>query len=215
VDLFDWQGLTRVMQGADAVLHLAVATGHSGTFEDDAFNDLRWDVNVKGTYHVFETARRCRVPRVVHVSSVMVTWGLAKEANLMMGEVVAGCAAAHPVGTYALTKAMAEEIAVHYRTRHNMRVITVRITAPLDVSRPDWKSKPVRPQQIPFPDLAQALGKALTVPLEHYELVTVAGKSGRSPWSLLEAQRVLGYAPAYNLDELGLTFLDPFAVEQT
>jgi uronate dehydrogenase len=215
VDLFDWQALAHVMQGADAVLHLAVAAGHSGTYEDDAFNDVRWDVNVKGTYHVFETARRCQVPRLVHVSSAMVTWGLAKEVNLMMGEAVAGEAAASPVGTYALTKAMAEEIAVHYAVRHRMNVITVRITAPLDVSRPDWKSKPVRPQQIPFPDLAQALGQALTVPLQHYEVVTVAGKSSRCRWSLLAAQKVLGYSPAYNLDELGLEFLDPFAVEKT
>ena len=47
----------------------AVATGHDGVYEEDAFNDQRFDVNVKGTFHVFETARRLGVRRVVHVSS--------------------------------------------------------------------------------------------------------------------------------------------------
>jgi uronate dehydrogenase len=94
VDLLDWPALAEAMAGADAVLHLAVASRHSGTYEEDHFNDHRFDVNVKGTFHVFETARRAGVRRVVHVSSVMVTWGLALE-----GGPVAGDAPPRPVGT--------------------------------------------------------------------------------------------------------------------
>src|SRR5215469_12874284 len=63
-DLLDWQAISAAVHGVNAVLHLAVASGHSGVYEDDAFNDLRFDVNVKGTYHVFEAARRARVRRV-------------------------------------------------------------------------------------------------------------------------------------------------------
>src|SRR5687767_12996598 len=55
-DLLEWRALPQAMTGVDAVLHLAVATGHSGTFEEDNFNDVRFDVNVKGTFHVFELA---------------------------------------------------------------------------------------------------------------------------------------------------------------
>src|SRR5262249_57934955 len=90
-NVLDWSGLARAMSGATAVLHLAVAPGHSGTYEDDAFNDLRFDVNVKGTYHVFETARRLRVRRVVHVSSLMVVWGQSLElARAWGGHLVRG-----------------------------------------------------------------------------------------------------------------------------
>src|SRR4029077_19512316 len=46
------------MRGVDAVIHLAVASGHEGDYEDDAFNQLRFDVNVKGTCNVLEAARR-------------------------------------------------------------------------------------------------------------------------------------------------------------
>src|SRR5215467_3686676 len=57
-DLLEWDALTQAFSGVDAVLHLAVATGHSGEYEDYGCNDERFDVNVKGTFHVFEAARR-------------------------------------------------------------------------------------------------------------------------------------------------------------
>src|SRR5262249_58513457 len=56
------------MQGVEAVIHLAVASGHEGEDEDDAFNQLRFDVNVKGTWNVLEAARRASVRRVVFTS---------------------------------------------------------------------------------------------------------------------------------------------------
>src|SRR5688500_10494080 len=47
-----------VARGAEAIIHLAVASGHEGEFEDDAFNQTRFDVNVKGTWNMLEAARR-------------------------------------------------------------------------------------------------------------------------------------------------------------
>jgi uronate dehydrogenase len=224
-DILNWDALARAMNGADAVLHLAVAPGHSGTYEDDAFNDLRFDVNVKGTYHVFETARRLRVRRVVHVSSLMVVWGQSRElARAGAGRLVPGDAAASPVGTYALTKALSERVAASYAqapsvrrrvaAEHPLDVITLRIAAPLDLDDPDLRCKPVRPQQVPLPDLAQAFALALTVRLRGYEVVTVVGDSSRRLWDLKPALRVLGYRPGYYLDDLGVTFADPFAVAE-
>ncbi len=155
-DLLDWSALEGALSGVSAVLHLAIAPGHSGTFENDSFNDLRFDVNVKGTYHVLETARRKKVKRVVHVSSAMVTWGHAQHLrSLEMEQKVPGNAPPRPIGTYALTKALSEEITRHYGQEHGMKIMTLRITAPLDVSSSDWKAKPVRHQQIRFHDLAQ------------------------------------------------------------
>lgn len=236
-DLLDWAALSRAMNGIDAVLHLAVASGHSGLYEDDAFNDRRFDVNVKGTYHVFETALRARVRRVVHVSSVMVTWGhgLALVQTKSPALVPANAEPA-PIGTYALTKCLGEEIARHYALQHGMEVrartktgrmmgirrhvrppqplevITLRISAPLDLHDPELRTKPVRPQQVPFPDLAQAFELALTVPLRRYEVVTIAGASSKCLWDLQPAKRVLGYTPTYYLDDLGVTFAEPFEI---
>jgi uronate dehydrogenase len=205
-DVLDWEALARATAGVDAVLHLAVASGHSGSYEDDAFNDLRFDVNVKGTFHVFETVRRCGVRRVVYVSSLMVVWGHGHAGP------VPGDAEARPVGTYALTKALGEDVARHYARAHGLEVVALRIAAPLDVTGPDLRRRPVRPQQVPFPDLAQAFAQALTVPLAGYEVVTIVGDSSRRVWDLGPAGRVLGYAPRYRLDDLGVPFADPFDV---
>jgi uronate dehydrogenase len=208
-DLLDWHALGKAMNGATAVLHLATASGHSGTYEDDAFNDRRFDVNVKGTFHVFEAAHRLGVKRVVHVSSVMVTWGHAKQRG---GFLVPGDASPHPVGTYALTKVLGERIAEHYSRAHGMEVIVLRIAAPLDINDPALSGKRVRPQQVPFPDLAQAFTKALTVPLDGFHIVTVVGESSQRIWDLEPAQRILGFTPRIRLDDLGVTFADPFDV---
>jgi uronate dehydrogenase len=212
-DVLDWDALAEAMRGADAVLHLAVAPGHAGTYEDDAFNDRRFDVNVKGTFHVFETARRLGVRRVVHVSSVMVTWGYGPAA-LASGSLVPGDAEPRPVGTYALTKALAEDVARQYALRHGLEVLTLRIAAPLDPADPALARRPVRPQQVPFPDLAQAFALALRVPVARHEVVTVVGESSRRLWDLGPARRVLGYEPRYRLDDLGVTFADPFDVPE-
>lgn len=208
-DLLDWQALSAALHGVDSVLHLAVAPGHSGVYEDDGFNDLRFDVNVKGTFHVFEAARRAKVRRVVHVSSLMVVWGHGQTDPLP------GDAPPRPIGTYALTKALSEQIARHYAETHKMEVITLRIAAPLDIEDPQQLRRPVRPQQVPLPDLAQAFVQALTVPLTRYEIVTIVGESSRRIWDLGPARRVLGYEPRYRLDDLGVHWAEPFAVEKS
>ncbi len=205
-DLLDWTALGRSMQGVDAVLHLAVATGHSGVYEDDGFNNRRFDVNVKGTFHIFEWARRAGVRRVVHVSSLMVVWCYGSESP------VPGDAPPRPAGTYGLTKALSEEIARHYAATHGLEAIVLRIAAPLDVSQ-DLRGRRVRPQQVPLPDLAQAFTLALTVPLHGCPVVTIVGESSRRAWDLEPARRVLGYVPRYRLDDLGVIWADPFAVE--
>ena len=94
--------VSAAMQGIDAVIHLAVASGHEGDYEDDAFNQLRFDVNVKGTCNVLEAARRAGVPRFVHTSSIMVVWGCEPP------QWVTADAPPYPIGTYAVTKQLGE-----------------------------------------------------------------------------------------------------------
>ncbi|HEY7326018.1 MAG TPA: NAD(P)-dependent oxidoreductase [Gemmataceae bacterium] len=206
-DLLDWHALSAALRGVDSVLHLAIAPGHSGVYEEDAFNDQRFDVNVKGTFHVFEAARRAKVRRIVHVSSLMVLWG-----HGMVGP-IPGDALPRPTSTYALTKTLTEDIARHYADRHGMEVITLRIATPLDIDNLHHLRRPVRPQQVPLPDLGQAFVRALSVPLERYEIVTIVGESSRRIWDLEPARRVLGYEPRYRLDDFVEQWADPFAVE--
>jgi nucleoside-diphosphate-sugar epimerase len=116
------------------------------------------------------------------------------------------------VGTYALTKSLAEEVARHYAAAYGLEVVTLRIAAPFDPADPDLPRRRLRPQQVPFPDLAQAFALALTVPLSGYQVVTIVGDSSRCAWDLGPARRVLGYRPRYRLDDLGAGWAEPFDV---
>jgi uronate dehydrogenase len=191
--------LERAMHGVDAVVHLAVASGKDGQDEDDAFNQLRFDVNVKGTWNVLEAARRAKVKRVVHTSSIMVVWGYAPPAW------VEADAPPKPVGTYAITKQLAETLCEQYARQHGLSIVALRISKPIDLSDERWKRTPIRPQWIAFDDLIEAYRLALVAPEIGFEIVTLVGESSRRRWDLAKAERVLGYRPTIRLENLGYT----------
>jgi uronate dehydrogenase len=185
------------MRGVEAVIHLAVASGHEGDYEDDAFNQLRFDVNVRGTCNVLEGARRAGVRRFVHTSSLMVVWGREPP------EWVASDAPPRPVGTYAVTKQLAETLCEYYARSFGMSVLCLRIPKPIDPDDPGWRGRRIRPQWLAFPDLIQAYRRALAAPDIGFEIVTVVGESSRRRWDLSKAERLLGYRPSVRLEELG------------
>jgi len=190
------------MHGIDEVIHLAIAAGHEGDYEDDQFNQLRFDVNVKGTWNVLEAARRTGVRRIVHTSSLMVVWGYPHP------EWVPADAAARPVGTYAQTKHLAEVLCEQATRMSNLSIVCLRIAKPIDLDEPAWKQRPVRPQWVPFPDLLEAYRLALTAEISRFEIVTVVGESSRRRWDLSQAEHLLGFRPRYRLEEMGYTLGD-------
>lgn len=199
VDVTRLADVVAAAEGVNAIIHLAIASGHEGEYEEDAFNDLRWDVNVKGTGHVFEAAVRCGVRRVVYTSSLTVVWGYG------LGEYVDADAQARPVGTYAVTKHLGEVIAADYHQRHGVEAVCLRIAKPVDLNNPDVRARPVLPQWIPFPDLCRAYELALTASEVGCEIVHLVGESSRRRWDLSRAEQVLGYRPVIRLEELGYT----------
>jgi uronate dehydrogenase len=139
-DVTDIGAVVQAAEGVDAVIHLAIASGQEGDYEDDIFNAERFDTNVKGTYNVFEAARRAGVKRVIHTSSLTVVWGYQAP------DWVEGDASARPVGTYALTKTLAERIAEHYAHAYGLSVVCLRIPKPIDINDPETKRTPILPR---------------------------------------------------------------------
>jgi uronate dehydrogenase len=189
--------LRAAMSDLEAVVHLAIASGHEGEFEDDAFNQQRFDVNVKGTWNLLEAARRAGVRRFVYTSSLMVVWGYPSP------EWVASDAPARPVGTYALTKYFGELLCENAARHSRLEVICLRIAKPIDLDDPASKARAIRPQWIAFHDLLEAYRLALVAPTGGFEIVTLVGESSRRRWDLSKAQRILGYRPKCRLEELG------------
>jgi uronate dehydrogenase len=199
LDVTRFEEVAAAMQGVEAVIHLAVASGHEGDYEDDAFNQLRFDVNVKGTWNVLEAARRAAVRRFVFTSSLMAVWGYAAP------QWVPGDAPPRPVGTYALTKQIGESMCEYQARSHGLSVVCLRIPKPIDPADPAWRGGRVRPQWLAFPDLIQAYRLALRAPDIGFEIVTVVGESSRRRWDLSRAETVLGYRPTIRLEDLGFS----------
>lgn len=188
--------------GMDAVIHLAVASGQEGEYEDDAFNRLRFAVNVEGTWNMLEAARQAGVRRFVHTSSIMVTWGYPRDVT------IAGNAPPWPVGTYATTKMLAETLCEHTARRHGLSTICLRIAKPLDERDDALKQRPIRPQWLAFSELVRAYRLALAAPSVEFDIVTLVGDSSRRRWDLSRAASVLGYRPQLRLEDIGFRLGD-------
>jgi nucleoside-diphosphate-sugar epimerase len=197
LDITRFDEVLEATRGCDAVVHLAVASGHEGECEEPAFNQLRFDVNVKGTWNVLEAARQTGVRRVVYTSSLMVVWGYPPP------EWVAGDAPPRPVGTYAVTKQLGEVMCRHYAEQHGVSIVCLRISKPIDPDDPAWRGKRVRPQWLAFGDLTRAYRLAVERADIGFEIVTLVGDSSRRRWDLGRAETVLGYCPTLRLEDLG------------
>lgn len=197
LDITDYPAVEAAVQGCDAVVHLAIASGHEGDYEAPAFNDLRFDVQVKGTHHVLEACRVAGVQRLVYTSSLTVVWGYGAD------EFVGPNAEARPVGTYALTKYLGEVLVREYHRQHGLSGVCLRIAKPIDLDEQKPEEGPLRPQWIAFPDLLRAYELALTAPGIGFEIIHLVGESSQRRWDLSAAERALGYRPEYRLEDLG------------
>jgi uronate dehydrogenase len=190
------------MAGMEAVVHLAIASGFEGDYEDEEFNQRRFDVNVKGTWNVLHAAAQAGVKRVVHTSSIMVVWGYPP------GEWIESDAPPRPEGTYATTKLLAEVLCEQAARQLGLSIVCLRIPKPVDPEDPELKTRRLRPQWIAFSELVRAYALALTAPDIQFEIITIVGDSSRRRFDLSKADRVLGYRPAIRLEEFGFTLGD-------
>ena len=96
--------LTQAMQGVDCVVHIAAWHGvHDATQQQDVY--AFWDLNVTGTFNVFEAAARAGIAKIVYISSTSIR---------------------NQHSVYGHTKVLGEEIAHTYVARHAMQVVTLR-----------------------------------------------------------------------------------------
>jgi nucleoside-diphosphate-sugar epimerase len=199
LDVTDPKQVHTAMQGMEAVVHLAIASGFEGDYEEDGFNQRRFDVNVKGTWNVLSAAAKAGVKRVVQTSSIMVTWGYPP------GEWVASDARPWPEGTYATTKLLAEVLCEQAAKQLGLSIVCLRISKPVDAEDPNLKAHRIRPQWIAFSELVRGYALALTAPDIGFEIITLVGDSTHRRWDLSKAEKILGYRPLVRLEDLGFT----------
>jgi uronate dehydrogenase len=175
----DMEAMTTACRGTDAVIHLAGIS-----------SEVAWDriaeVNIHGTYVVFEAARRAGVRRVVFASSNHAV-GFAPAANFP----AADYAFPAPDTYYGVSKATGEALAALYHYRYGMDTICLRILSCTDRPRTirhlfTWLS----------PDDAGRLFEAsLTVGQPGFRVAYGVSANSRGQWASLAEARSLGYEP--------------------
>jgi nucleoside-diphosphate-sugar epimerase len=161
--ILDRDALRKAMVKVDAVVHIAAWHGiHAFRKEKDVYDF--WDLNVTGTFNVFEAAQAASIRRVIYISSTD---------------------AEEPYTVYGHTKVMGETIAQTYAARHGMQVLILRprafipywnrmvYSSFIEWARWFWGGA------VHIDDVAQAVLKSLDVlagkPLENTPILNVDG----------------------------------------
>jgi uronate dehydrogenase len=174
----DMDVLEQACAQVDAVVHLA------GYRREESWQRIV-EVNISGTYTVFEAARRQRVPRVILASSTHAA-GYAPMAS----PEVPDWTYPRPDTNYGVGKVAGEAIGSLYADRYGMDVICIRLGVCYD--------SPGRPELLDrwlsHDDCARLLEACLTAPSPGFTIVWGVSANTRRKLSLDEAQR-LGYQP--------------------
>lgn len=176
-DVTDREALPPLMDDVHGVVHLA------GIPREDAWEPIL-DVNIAGTYNVFEAAAGGGVERLVFASSNHAVGFYPRSHRIGVDVSV------RPDSRYGVSKAFGEALGSLYADKYGLRVLCIRIgnvaEEPVDVRRLSiW----ISPR-----DLAQLVEIGLEHPELRYEIVYGASDNARSWWDNANAER-LGYAP--------------------
>ena len=102
--ILDRELLESSMQGINCVVHIAAWHGFHLVSGQRNVYDF-WDLNVNGTFNVFQTALEQGINKLIYISSTSVL---------------------DRFGVYGHSKVLGEEIALAYQKRHQMQVIILR-----------------------------------------------------------------------------------------
>lgn len=182
-DMLDDDGLARVMEGVDCVVHLA------GLADED-----RWDrvlsLAIDGCYRVFEAARRAGVRRIVYASSNHVV-GFYRRNRPLDTDVLL-----RPDGRYGVSNLFGEALGRMYADKYGMSVACVRIGS--------FREKPEDMRQL-MTWLSHRDAVALfrrCIEIQQFHFVTVYGVSNnaRNIWDNSKVEW-LGYEPKDNAED--------------
>jgi uronate dehydrogenase len=175
----DLNALTAACEGADAIIHLG------GQATEASWQDIL-EVNINGTYAVFEAARRSGVSRVIFASSNHAV-GFTPRSDFP----VADYKFPAPDTYYGVSKVAGEGLAALYYHRYGIDSICVRILSCFE--------RPLSPRMLSTwlsPDDAGRLFEAaLTVQDPGFRVVFGVSANTRGGWVSLDEARAIGYEP--------------------
>ena len=182
-DITDLDAVLAATTGVAAVVHMG------GLSSEAAYDEIR-RVNIDGTYHVLESARRAGVRRVVLASSNHAV-GFTPRATCVPVDT-----RPRPDTFYGVSKVAGEALGSLYADRYGLDVVCLRI----GTQRP----RPVHPRHLSTwlsdADAVRLVDAALSAASPRFAVVYGISANTRGWWDL-EPGRALGYHPVDDAED--------------
>ncbi|MBB6443317.1 NAD-dependent epimerase/dehydratase family protein [Phycisphaera mikurensis] len=128
IDLIEYEAVREALEGAEGVVHLAIASRRALTHLDEHdYAAVEIQSNVLGTRNVFEAAAEAGVKRMVYFSSLTIQLGEPQRRWIGPG------APLRPSNPYAVTKLYGEQLAWLYANQGRLSTVAWRLGQPYPV----------------------------------------------------------------------------------
>lgn len=191
-DITHLGAMLEATRGVDAIVHLALGRrergGHRLLVADQA--RLTFEVDMQGTYHLFEAARINRIPTVVYASTNHVTGMNEKEGLLSHPD-----APVRPDSIYGAGKAFGEALGRYYADQHGLRVFCLRIANFNGLDEPGRYYEPGYSRWLSPRDLAQLTWRCIEAEGLNWGIFYGVSRGAERKWDLTNARELIGYQP--------------------
>ena len=188
-DLTDSGAVRAAARGCDAILHFGGISCERGA-------DLIHEVNIRGTYNVYEAARKEGVRRVLFASSNHVIGFHPRESR------IDASAPVRPDGNYGVSKAYGEALARLYWDKYGVESLIVRIGSCF----PEPKNRRMMATWMSAADMLRLIAAMLDVPRLACPIVYGVSDNDESWWDNAQSA-YLGWTP----QDSSARFADKFA----
>jgi uronate dehydrogenase len=189
-DIANFPAMLEATEGVDAVVHLALAGGWPGIPAAQRAR-VTLDMNVKGTFHVFEAACINEVPTVVYASTNHVT-GINEKKDIRSQP----DKPVRPDSIYGAGKAFGEALGRYYVDVQGLRVFCLRIANFNGRENdPGQYYEPGRSRWLSPRDLAQLTWRCIEADDLNWGIFYGVSAGAEEKWDISNARELLGYEP--------------------
>ena len=188
-DLADFASMVEASAGVDALIHLGLGKSGRGNTRSH-FNQVIMEVNIKGTYNVFEAARINQVPRIIFASTNHVTGMYEKERIYTTPDMPV-----RPDSMYGVSKAFGEALGRHYHEAHGMSVYCIRIANFPNTDEVNHEYEPGMNRWLSARDMAELTACCLEAPHPQFGIFYGVSRGGEKKWDLSNSRELVGWEP--------------------
>jgi uronate dehydrogenase len=176
-DLADKDGVHRLLEGVDGVVHLG------GISVESRFEPILQS-NIVGVFNLYEAVRKHGVKRVVFASSNHVTGYYRQSERIDVDSPV------RPDGLYGVSKCFGENLSRFYFDRYGIETVCLRIGS----SFPLVKDRRMLATYLSYDDLVELVRCALFAPRTGHTVIFGASANSQKWWDNAKAAH-LGFTP--------------------